>query len=110
MEVSIIPVLGWIGAAICASILAFIGWQMRNKFVQVDTHEVEISRLKESAVTADQVRSIIHQSNEPLMLAIADMKKDINGNTATMNLVLQELAEQKGYEKAMRELRERNDN
>ena len=110
MEVDVLSILSWLAGFTVVTFVGFLVWIARNKFTQVDDHESRINRLEVNSVTPEQVRSIVHQSNEPLMQALADMKKDINGNTQTMNMVLQELAEQKGYEKAMKEMRERNDN
>lgn len=104
METTIISILGWVGGLLGASLLGFVSWTVRKNLTQVENHEIRIERLEGSTVTADQVRSIIHQSNEPLLQTLADLKKDISVNTQTMNLVLQEIAERRGYEKAMKEI------
>lgn len=109
MEVSIVPILGWVATALGGAILAFLGWVGKKKYDQVDNHEIRISRLEETNVTPEVVRSIVHQSNEGLRQSILDVQAILNSNTQVMNSVLQEIAERKGYEKAMKELRERND-
>ena len=91
-------------------VIGFLGWLVRRKFSQVDNHEIEIQRLKESSVTADQVRSIIHQSNESIRSDMAIIRSDLLANTHSMNLVLQQLAKKEGYDEAMKELREKNGN
>lgn len=118
MESNLIyDIFSWIGGISGVSVLAIFGWYLRRKFTQVEDHEVrlslnedEIKRMREAMITLEQVRSIIHQSNEPLLQSLLSVESNLNSNTQTMNIMLQELSERRGYEKAMKELRGTNDN
>ncbi len=110
-------ILSWVFGAGGLTVLGAFGWYLKNKFTQVDKHEVrlslnedEIKRMREAMITLEQVRSIIHQSNEPILQTLSALEMTINRNTQTSQEMLQELSERRGYEKAMKELRGSNDN
>jgi len=107
MEISLIPLLGWAGAAFGGALLFFLGWILRNKFVQVDKNTQDIIRLEENAVNAEQVRIIMYEGNEPLRQSLSSLETQLAAIVQVNNSMLQELAAKRGYDQAMRDEREK---
>lgn len=110
-----VGLLTWLVPVVIISIISFVGWAIRHRIQKVDELENKVSQhggkieyLENTAVTAEQVRSILHQSNEPLRLSMQSLESAISEQTATINIVLQQLAERRGYEVALKELGERH--
>ena len=80
-------------------------WQRKTQ-TAVEQHDTRLTRLEENIVTADEVRSIIHQGNEPIMALITSLRdKQAESNAHVHNILLAQ-AERTGYEKAIKEFKE----
>lgn len=108
---TVIAFLTWAVPLLLISIMGLIVWLVKQRIQKADeieskvlSHSGDIEHLKNTTVTAEQVRSIIHQSNEPLRVSLQGLESVISKQSNEINAVLQHLAERKGYETAMREI------
>lgn len=83
-------------------------WWQRKTQTTVEQHDQRITRLEEKIVTAEDVRSIVHQSNEPLKSSINSLATSLSDNSKLIQDVLLRLAEKEGYERAKKDLERRN--
>lgn len=105
MEISLIKI---VVALIILAISTLVGWWVwwqRKTQSTIEIHDQKITRLEAERVTADDVRSIVHQSNEPLLSAINGMRDNLTQNSSLIQDVLLHNAKKEGYETAMKELR-----
>ena len=110
----VIGFLAWLVPAILLGFISLVFWSVKHRIQKVDyleqkltSHGGKIEHLENTSVTVEQVRSIIHQSNEPLRTSMQSLESTISTQTATINTVLQQLAERKGYDNALKEIGER---
>lgn len=86
------------------AIFGWWAWQSKQTINKVADHDVRIVRLEEKSVTPDQVRSIIHQSQEPVRQSITVLTDQIALNSKLMQDVLLQLAKEEGRKQAIQEL------
>ena len=101
-EQTLLAIIGGLFTALSAW---WIWWQRKTQ-ITVEQHDTRLTRLEENVVTADEVRSIIHQGNEPIMALITSLRdKQAESNAHVHNILLAQ-AERTGYEKAIKEFKE----
>ena len=108
---TIMSLLTWAVPLLLISVMGLIVWLFKQHIQKADdieskvlSHAGDIEHLKNTSVTTEQVRSIIHQSNEPIRVSLQGLESVISKQSNEINTVLQHLAERRGYDTAMREL------
>lgn len=97
--------LAIIGSLFTALSAWWIWWQ-RKTDKTVEQHDQRITRLEENIVTAEEVRSIVHQGNEPIMALISSLRDKQSESNAQVQGILLAQAERKGYEQALKDAKE----
>jgi len=81
-----------------------IYWQRKTQNT-VEKHDTRITRLEENIVTADEVRSIVHQGNEPMITALNTLREELAKNNSQVQTILLTQAERRGYEQAIEKIK-----
>lgn len=85
-----------------------IYWQRKTQNT-VEQHDTRITRLEENIVTAAEVRSIVHQGNESLLMSVNALREDLTKQHTQVQNILLLQAERRGYEQAVEKLSGGND-
>lgn len=93
-------------AAIGAALIGFIFWIAKKYINQIDNHGTRLDKVESNMVTAEEVRTIFHQSNETMKIQLSEIQNSLAQSTAIQNSILQKMAEREGYERALKESRE----
>jgi uncharacterized Tic20 family protein len=100
--------IGWFFKVILAGVMSFLWWGKKEDKKLLDTHAKEIVRLKSTAVTEDKVREIVTQVTSvalhPMIETMAEIKRIVNDNMGITKAVQLKMAEQEGYQNALKEL------
>jgi hypothetical protein len=108
MDISLEKVAVSIFMFLLTALTGWWAWWQRRTQSTVENHDQRITRLEEKMVTADEVRSIVHQGNEPVMAQLQELSSRSAENNANISALLLRFAEREGYEKALKELRNEN--
>lgn len=102
-----IVIVKWLTGIVATLFTGFFAKFIWDRHKKVDALENRVIVVEGEMVTEKQVRALLAESNASLR---GDFREEMNGvknsiseNTQTMNLVLQELSRQKGYEEARKE-------
>ena len=100
--------IGWFFKVVIAGIMSFLWWGKREDKKLLESHTEEIVKLKTSAVTEDKVREIVTEVTStalhPMMETMAEIKQMVNDNTSITKSVQIKMAEQEGYQRALKEM------
>lgn len=91
---------------VATAVFSWWAWQSKQTIGKVSDHDIRIVRLEEKSVTPDQVRSIIHQSQEPVRQSINVLTDQIALNSKLMQDVLLQLAREEGRKQALKDLQD----
>jgi hypothetical protein len=102
-------IIATIFAAILSSIVGLLSWLFRTEKTKIDNHEKEIERLKAQAVTEDKVREIVTESINTAVYPIRDDIREIKELVKRHTLMTEQLqikvAQQEGYQQALKEFK-----
>ena len=104
--------IGWFFKVLLAGIMSFLWWGKKEEKKILESHSEEITRLKTAAVTEDKVREIVTEVTStalhPMMETMVEIKRMVTDNTLITKSVQIKMAEQEGYQKAIKELSSAN--
>lgn len=99
---------GWLFKVTLAGAMSFLWWGKKKEKELLDDHTKKIIELKSTAVTEDKVREIVTEvtanAMTPMMESISEIKHLVTDNTSITKGMQLKMAEQEGYQKALKEL------
>lgn len=113
LESTIVKWLLSIVAGVWGLASAYFLWLKKEDKKKLDKHETDIKELQSTAVTEDKVRNIvtdtINKAVLPMCKDMAEIKELVRTNTETTKQVQLKMAEQEGYQKAVKELKSQHE-
>jgi hypothetical protein len=102
-------IIATVFVAILTGIVGLLSWLFRTEKTKIDNHEKEIERLKAQAVTEDKVREIVTESINtavyPIRDDISEIKELVKRNTLMTEQLQIKVAQQEGYQQAVKEFK-----
>lgn len=100
--------ISWFFKLTIAGVMSFLWWSKREDKKLLESHTEEIVKLKSSSVTEEKVREIVTEVTNtaihPMVETMAEIKKMVLENTSVTKSVQIKLAEQEGYQRALKEM------
>ena len=79
-------------------LITIIGYIASRKIDKLDNLSTRVDKLETSSVTAEQVRAMLQEHNQTVMMAILDVKDTMTELNSSINKIQQEFAFKKGLE------------
>jgi uncharacterized membrane protein len=100
--------IGWFFKVIIAGVMSFLWWGKKEDKRLLEAHTEEIVKLKSTAVTEDKVREIVTEVTSaainPMIETMSEIKHMVSDNMEITKAMQIKMAEQEGYQKAVKEI------
>jgi len=100
--------IGWFFKVVVAGTMSFLWWGKKEDKKLLKSHSEEIIKLRSTAVTEDKVREIITEVTltaiHPMVETMSEIKLLVKANTEVTKALQIKMAEQDGYQKALKEM------
>lgn len=101
-------IISWFFKVVIAGAVSFMWWGKKEDKKLFESHSEEIVKLKSTAVSEEKVREIVSEVTatavHPMIETMSDIKRIITDNTEITKAMQIKMAEQEGYQKALKEL------